>query len=61
MKIIYRKQNKGWWVVDNDGWYITYEDTPKEARRKARLWHLYLTTVDEELAQKYLNGETEVK
>lgn len=61
MKVFYEQRNRLWWVVDNDGWHICAEYTPKEARRKARQWYLYLTTPDEEQAQKYLSGEIKVK
>lgn len=61
MRIGYHKHSNVWWVSDNDGWYVCCAPTPKEARRKARQWYMYMTTADEELAQKYLNGEIEVK
>lgn len=61
MRVRYQKQSKLWWVCDNDGWYICCAATPKEARRKARQWYLYMTTQDEDVAQKYLNGEIQVK
>lgn len=61
MRIGYHKHSKVWWVSDNDGWYICCASTPKEARMKARQWWMYLTTLDEDLAQKYLNGEIKVK
>lgn len=61
MKVVYQKRKKLWWVVDNDGWHICSANTPKEAKRKARQWYLYVTTSDEEQAQKYLNGESTVK
>lgn len=61
MKIIYNSRNKLWWVVCEDGYYVTGEKTPKEARRKSRQWFLYLTRPDERQAQKYLSGEIYVK
>ena len=61
MKIIHRKSEKLWWVVDCDGWPTTFAYTPKEAKRKARQWYMYLTISDEEQAYKYLTGEIKVK
>lgn len=61
MKLIYERRNRLWWVSDNDGWHVCCATTPKEARRKARQWYLYLSTQDEQQAQKYLNGKIEVK
>lgn len=61
MKILYDRRSRLWCIIDNEGWFICAEYTPKEARRKARQWYMYLTTPDEEQAQKYLNGEVRVK
>jgi hypothetical protein len=54
MRIVHRKTEKLWWAVDKDGWVTGWGYTPKEARRKARQWYMYLTTPDEEQAYKYL-------
>lgn len=50
-----------WCVVDKDGWSIVCCKRPAEARREARRWYLYLTAPTDEIAEKYITGEIEVK
>ncbi len=37
-------------VIDSEGFHIGTWKTPKQARHKARMWHMYITTGEE----KYL-------
>lgn len=60
IKVKYSKHDKVWWVVC-DGYCMTYAHTPKEAKRKARQWHMYMTAPTDEMADKYLTGEIHVK
>ena len=50
-----------WCVADKDGWDIVCCKSPAEARREARRWYLYLTAPTDEIAEKYITGEIEVK
>lgn len=50
-----------WCVDDGSGWVVCCCRTPAEARREARRWYLYLTAPTDEIAEKYITGEIEVK
>lgn len=49
------------WEVWYGDYFIGYWPTPKQAKQKAREWHLYMTAPTEELVQDYLHGRIKVK
>lgn len=48
------------WGVKWEGHWIGWHTTPKEAKRRARQWFLYMTQ-HAETSYKYLTGEIPVK
>lgn len=59
--IRYNRYFRSWDVLDYDGYLIASEKTPAEARRRKRIWFLYLSTKDVKLALDYLDGKVYVK
>lgn len=53
----YKGRDRLMWVIIHNGWIVDIVKSPKEARRRGRIWWLWLTTKDDRLATQYITGE----